>query len=121
MQATINSITIAGHIDFDPAVCPGVLIKARPFIESARAQPGCVAYNWSFDPFVPGRVHVFEEWDSEQSLHRHFAGEPYRQMAEHLVGGGMNGFTINMYGVAVSEPVYDQNNSPRPVFFAGKR
>jgi len=121
MAIVINCVTIAGFIDFDPAVCPAVLTEARPFIEDARAQPGCVAYTWAFDPLVPGRVQVFEEWESEDALHNHFAGRPYRQMGDHLARVGMKGFTIKMYGVAVSEPVYDENNRPRPIFFEGKR
>lgn len=121
MTIAINSVTIAGYIDFDPSVCPDVLLDARPFIEGARAQPGCIAYTWAFDPLVPGRVQVFEEWESEQSLHNHFAGQPYQEMGGHLAKVGMKGFTIKMYGVSVSEPVYDENNRPRPVFFADKR
>lgn len=121
MPIAINSITIAGYIDFDPEVCPSVLLDARTFIESAREQQGCLAYTWAFDPFVPGRVQVFEEWASEQALHDHFAGEPYAQMVSHLATVGMKGFTIKMHGVAVSEPVYDEDNRPRPVFFADKR
>ncbi|HZU64595.1 MAG TPA: putative quinol monooxygenase [Novosphingobium sp.] len=121
MTTAINSVTIAGHIDFDPADCPAVLLEARAHIEGARGQPGCVAYTWAFDPLVPGRVQVFEEWDSEQALHDHFAGPHYRDMGGHLAAVGMRGFSIKMYGVAVLEPVYDENNRPRPLFFAGKR
>lgn len=121
MTISINSVTIAGHIDFDPAACPAVLIDAHPFIEAARAQIGCVAYSWAFDPFVSGRVQVFEEWQSEQALHDHFAGPHYQEMSAYLVGIGIQGFAIKMFGVVVSEPVYGENNRPRPVFFAGKR
>jgi quinol monooxygenase YgiN len=121
MSIVINGVTIAGHIDFDPEVCPEVLLVARPFIESARAQPGCLAYTWAFDPFVEGRVQVFEEWETEQALHDHFAGQPYARMVNHLATVGMKGFTIKMHGVAASEPVYDENNRPRPLFFADKR
>jgi quinol monooxygenase YgiN len=120
-MTTINNITIAGYIDFDPAACPAVLVDARAFIEAARTQPGCVAYNWAFDPFVPGRVQVFEEWASEQALHDHFAGPRYQEMGGHLVKVGMIGFAIKMYGVAVAEPVYDETGHPRAEFFAGLR
>lgn len=121
MATVINGITIAGYIDFDPAACPAVLLDARAHVEAACEQPGCLAYTWAFDPYVPGRVQVFEEWESEQALHDHFAGQAYRDMAAHLARVGMKGFVIKMYGVAVSEPVYDENNRPRPLFFAGKR
>jgi quinol monooxygenase YgiN len=121
LAIAIDTITIAGHIDFDPADCPAVLLDARPFVERACAQQGCIAYTWAFDPFVDGRVHVFEEWSSEQALHDHFAGKPYRDMAGHLASVGMRGFAIKMYGVSVSESVYDENNRPRTLFFAGKR
>lgn len=121
MTVPFDSVTIAGFIDFDPALCPAVLLDACDFIEDARKQPGCVAYTWAFDPFVEGRVQVFEEWTSEQALHDHFAGKPYRDMVAHLGRVGMRGFTVRMYGVAVSEPVYDENNRARAVFFADKR
>ena len=121
MALTINAITIAGYIDFNPAMCPAVLLDAKAYIEAALEEPGCIAYTWAFDPLVPGRVQVFEEWETEQSLHDHFAGEPYKLMGGHLAAVGMTGFAIKMYGVAVSEPVYDETNKPRPLFFAGKR
>ena len=53
------TIVIYAVVDLDPAQRGAALVNARPHVEAALAQPGCLAYAWTADPLDPARVHVF--------------------------------------------------------------
>ena len=72
---------------------------------------------WTADLSRPGRIHVFEAWESEADLAAHLAAEPYRAMAAHLAGAGMTGAQTRKHRVALTEPVYDPQGNPRADFF----
>jgi quinol monooxygenase YgiN len=40
----------------------------------SRAEPGCVEFLYSADPLEPGRVVLFERWESQAHLDAHVAG-----------------------------------------------
>lgn len=37
-------------------------------VMGARSQPGCIDLWFSADPVEPGRVNMFEQWESEEHL-----------------------------------------------------
>ncbi len=109
-------ILIAGTVEVDPARRDEALAAAQPLLEPTRAQPGCEAYEWSADPQVPGRIHVFERWRSADDLAAHFAGPYYRAMLETIGAHGLVGAEVAKYRVDRSEPVYDRTGVPRADF-----
>lgn len=110
-------VVISGEIDLDPAKREKTLLDAQPLIAAALAEKGCVHYAWSADPVKPGRVHVFEEWDSEADLIAHLAAAPYLNMAGHLAMAGISSAVTRKYRVDLVEPVYDPEGKPRGDFF----
>lgn len=114
------TIVIAGYLDFDPEGVEQMIRDARSHIETALAEPGCRAYSWAVDPLTPGRVHVFEEWDSEEALAGHFSAAAYADMGAHLHAAGIRGFDVKKYRVDLIEPVYDDAGVPRADFFTAK-
>lgn len=110
-------ILIAGEIDLDPRAREQALADAVPLIAAALAEPGCVHYAWTADLARPGRVHVFEEWDSEADLAAHLVGQPYLAMSGHLQKVGIKAAVTRKYRVDHSEPVYDPQGRPRADFF----
>lgn len=111
------TIVIAGEIDLAPERRDAALLAAQPLIVAAKAEAGCLHYDWTADPATPGRVHVFEQWASEADLAAHFVGEPYRAMREHLGASGLIGADTRKYRVDLIEPVYDATMTPRADFF----
>jgi len=100
-------IVIAAQVDLDPALRAEALVKAKPHIDAALAQPGCIAYDWSADSSNPVRVNVFEEWESEEALASHFAGPAYSGMLNHVGQFGLTGATSKKYRVDAEGPVYN--------------
>lgn len=113
-------VLIAGTVDLDPEARDTALEGAKALIEEARGEPGCVAYDWTPDPYLPGRIHVFEEWTSEADLSVHLKAPSYTGMLAHLGGVGIRASDTQKYRVDHFEPVYDPDGVPRGDFFTAK-
>ncbi len=100
-------IVIAAQIDLDPAQRADALTSAKPHIDAALAQDGCNHYEWSADGSNPTRVNVFEEWESEGALARHFAGPAYAGMRDHIGTFGLTAAASKKYRVDAESPVYN--------------
>lgn len=109
-------IIISAVIDLEPGRVEQVLRDAQPFIAASRAEPGCVAYDWALDPATPGRVHVFEQWDSEEALAGHFRDPSYAAMRDHIEGSGLIASRSQKCRCDLIEPVYDGSGTPHPHF-----
>lgn len=112
-------VIIAGTLDLeDPSQVKEMLQSARPHIEGALQEEGCIAYDWTEDHLVPGRVHVYEEWSSSETLEAHLQDHWYRDMGAHL-GRYPRKATDNVikkYRVDHEEPVYDDTGVARGHF-----
>lgn len=110
-------IVISGEIDLAPEDRERALLGARDLIAAALAERGCVHYAWTADLGRPGRVHVFEEWQTQDDLAAHLAGKPYQGMLAHLSSCGLQNAVTRKYRVDHVEPVYDPQGRPRADFF----
>ena len=99
-------VLISGEIDVAPGVRDQTLRDAKPFIAAALAERGCAHYAWTADPELPGRIHVFEEWETAEDLAAHLVGQPYFNMAGHLTAAGILSAVTRKYRVDHTEPVY---------------
>lgn len=110
-------ILVAGTVDIPAESRAEALAGAQPLIREALAEKGCVAYDWSMDAVDPQRIHVFEEWESQEDLAAHLSAEPYQKMLAHLGGFGILAADNKKYRVDLFEPVYDPSGVPRADFF----
>jgi quinol monooxygenase YgiN len=110
-------IIIAGTVDVEPDRREAALSAGRPHMQATRAQKGCIDYVWSADPLVPGRIYVYERWESEADLAAHFEGPHYLAMRDTIGAHGLRGFDVSKYRTSLSEPVYDSTGRPRADFF----
>ena len=67
-------LIIAGHFDVDPAQRDEFIRDREEGTKRSRAEDGCLAYAFSADPLEPGRVLLFERWESKDALAAHIAG-----------------------------------------------
>ena len=114
------TVIVAGHIDFEnPEEVPHILTSARPHIEGALTEEGCIAYSWTEDHLTPGRVWVYEEWTSSDTLEAHLNSHWYRDMGGHLAQFARkpSSTPIKKYRVDLEEPVYDDTRTARGHFF----
>lgn len=109
-------ILIAGWLDFAPEVAERLIPECAALIEAGRAEPGCLAYDWSLDPLKPGRMHVYEEWTGQAALQKHFDEEPYKLMGGALQAETILGMDIRKFAVTAENTVYDDAGVPRSDF-----
>jgi quinol monooxygenase YgiN len=114
------TVIVAGYFEFVNAEeVPEVIRSARPHIEGALDEDGCIAYSWTQDHLTPGRVWVYEEWTSSETLSAHLGSHWYRDMGAHLAKFDRKPMTnvIKKYRVDHEEPVYDDTGTARGDFF----
>jgi quinol monooxygenase YgiN len=109
-------ILIQAVIDVDAETRGAALAGARGWIEGALAQPGCLAYAWTLDPHVATRIHVFEEWDSQDALAAHLGGPQYRGMLGHIGAFGVRASSSRKFAVSREGPVYNQDGVASAAF-----
>ena len=119
------TVIIAGTMDLeDPSQMKEMIQSARPHIEGALSEEGCIEYAWTEDHLTPGRLHVYEEWTSSETLEAHLQSHWYRDMGGHLGKyprkATQGGAPIKKYRVDLEEPVYDDTGVARGHFSTGK-
>ena len=62
------SIIVSGTLHVDPADRDAFLAARLPILEHARAATGCLDFSLSPDLLDPGRVNVYERWESHAAL-----------------------------------------------------
>jgi quinol monooxygenase YgiN len=109
-------ILISGEVDLQPGQRDAALAGAKPHIDAALAEPGCVHYSWAADPEHPDRIHVFEEWTEAGHLAAHLAGPAYFGMLGHLQPFGIVSAVTRKYRCDLVEPVYGSDVVATAVF-----
>lgn len=110
---------VAGWLTYagDEKTCAEIILGGAEHIASSRQEQGCIAYTWAVDPLEPGKIHVYEEWESEQALLAHFRDPSYLAMRSHLDQYELTGFGVLLYSASGVEPVYGEDGWPRKEIF----
>lgn len=68
MVDDVGVIIVAGRLLVDEDDRAGYLHACREVILAARAAPGCLDFHLAADPIEPGRINVYEEWESVDAV-----------------------------------------------------
>ncbi len=61
-------LIVAGTMQVDPEQRQAFLAGRQEAVMAVRAEPGCVDYIFSADPYDPALVRLFERWESKEAL-----------------------------------------------------
>jgi quinol monooxygenase YgiN len=61
-------LIIAGHLLVDPADRDAYVADCDKVVEAARRAPGCLDFALTADTLDPGRIDVYERWESDDEL-----------------------------------------------------
>ena len=98
-------VIVAGHITVDPEQRESYLAGRMSVVEKARRADGCLDFAITADLLDPGRVNLFERWESQAAV------ETFRR------SGPSNKQRAAMLSVSVAE--YDIADV-RPLFGKGR-
>ena len=78
-------IIVSGKVSVAPAERDAYLESCREVIELARNAAGCVDFHLSADAIEPGRINVYEQWDTAADVEAfRGSGPPAEQTAAIL-------------------------------------
>lgn len=98
-------VVVFGWIDFAPADREQALRHFSQVVAASLEEPGCLDYAFTPDPDVPGRVRVFEHWDSDASLSEHLTLPHVLRLREALASLTRTGRSMTHATVALSRPM----------------
>lgn len=61
-------VIVAGHLMVDPTQRESYLADCVAVVEQARGTSGCLEFCISADPTDPGRIAIFERWESQAAV-----------------------------------------------------
>ena len=61
-------VIVAGHIVVTPEEREPYLRGCNHVVEQARRAPGCLDYSLTADLIDPGRIDIFERWESQAAV-----------------------------------------------------
>jgi quinol monooxygenase YgiN len=83
-------IIVSGLLAFDPATEEATLAALTSLAAATAEEDGCVEYNYWASITEPGVYRVFEQWESEETIHAHMSSST---MADFLGKVGDLGIT----------------------------
>lgn len=63
-------IIIAGQLNVEEGDRGQYLAAVADVARQARHAPGCLDFVQAADPIDPGRINIYERWESDEDLHR---------------------------------------------------
>ena len=61
-------VIVAGHVVVDPEQRDDYLSGCVEVVRQARRAPGCLDFSLSADLLEPGRINIFERWESAAAV-----------------------------------------------------
>jgi len=99
-------LIVAGTITIDAAQHDRVAAAAAEMMAATHAEPGNLAYAFSFDVADPTALHVFERWESQAALEAHFATPHMAAFQAALREIRPSGADVAKYEISSMGPVF---------------
>jgi quinol monooxygenase YgiN len=74
-------VIVGGTFQVEPGLREQYLAERSELMRRSRSERGCLEYIFSADPLDPGRVVLFEVWESQDDLDAHRAATRSRAPA----------------------------------------
>jgi quinol monooxygenase YgiN len=86
---------VAGSLYVDPAGRDAYLASCVEVVRAARSAPGCVDFAVSADLVEPGRINVYERWESAEQLLGFRGSGPSEEQATAILGAEVHRYLIS--------------------------
>ena len=87
-------IIVAGALTVDPPARDAYLEGCTSVVAAAREAPGCLDFALSPDLLDPGRVNVFERWETSEALQRFRGSGPDSGQLAALLDVQVDEYTV---------------------------
>lgn len=94
-------VIVAGHITVDPEQRESYLAGSVSVVEKARGAAGCLDFAITADLIDPGRINIFERWESQTAV------KTFRRRApRNKQGAAMLSASVAEYDIADVRPLF---------------
>ena len=94
-------VIVGGHITIEAQQRESYLAGCVSVVERARGAAGCLDFAITADPIDPGRVNIFERWESQAALNTARGNAPGFEQAEAMLS-----VSVADYDVADVRPLF---------------
>ncbi len=98
-------IVVAGYLRLTSGSFEAIRPHMLVMIAASRAEPGCLAYSYARDVVDPDTIRVFETWNSQEDLDRHFTTPHLKAWRAALGEIGIERRDLNAYTAGMARPV----------------
>ena len=98
-------VIVAGHITVDPEQRESHLADSMRIIEKARQAEGCLDFAMTADLLDPGRLNLFERWESQEALKAFRRRAPRRRQRAAMLS-----VSVAEYDIADVRPLYGRSS-----------
>ena len=99
-------VIVAGHITVDPEQRESYLAGCMSVVEKARRADGCLDFAITADLLDPGRVNLFERWESQAAV------KAFRKRApRNRSGAAMLSVSVAEYDIADVRPLFGKGRA----------
>ena len=98
-------LIIAGTFEVDPDRRDEFIAGREAGMRESRAEAGCIDYVMSADPIEPGRVYLFERWESKEHLAPHLARVSAPPPPGDTPAVPILSFDVQQYEISAAGPV----------------
>ncbi len=91
----MSVIIVAGFLRVRPEERASYLIGCAEVIRAARATSGCIDFHLSADPIEPGRINIFEQWDTVEAVEAFRGSGPSGEQQVAVVDASVAQYAIS--------------------------
>jgi quinol monooxygenase YgiN len=95
-------VIVAGHITVEPQQREAYLAGCVPVVEQARRAAGCLDFAICADLVDPGRINIFERWESQAAVEGFRSGGPDAEQSQAMLTA-----SVQEYDVADERALFD--------------
>ncbi|MFH8404829.1 putative quinol monooxygenase [Streptomyces sp. NPDC018019] len=88
-------IIVSGKLHVAPDARAAYLAGCDAVVEQARKSPGCLDYALSADRLDPGRINVYERWESDAHLEAFRGAGPQPEQTAAILGAEVGTYRIS--------------------------
>jgi quinol monooxygenase YgiN len=88
-------VIVAGHIVVSPEQRDDYLAGCVEVVRQARRAPGCLDFSLTADLLEPGRVNIFERWESQGAVEAFRGDGPSDEQGAAIVAASVAEYDIS--------------------------
>jgi quinol monooxygenase YgiN len=87
-------VIVAGHVVVDPTQRDDYLSGCVEVVEQARRAAGCLDFALSADLIDPGRINIFERWESQAAVEAFRGSGPSDEQGAAIVSASVSEYDV---------------------------